>query len=352
MYESAGIRLFARNVRGFLGDTQVNRNMQETLETEPEFFWYYNNGVTIVCDMAEQLSRSGNKVLRLVNPQIINGQQTTRTLHECAGKSSKATVLVRVISVPRETDYDAKRFENLISRIVAATNWQNAIRASDLMANDRRQVELERNLRKLDYQYLRKRQSKGEARRNAGVKHRFMITKEELAQIIAACDLDPLVVREGKEQLFEESYYAHVFPNSDPDYYLPRYWLAKHVSKQAKGFPERAYAKWVVLHFMWQHLSPVLNKKTLKRLFRMKSENKLFLKLSKAVNTAFRGASAYYRANRGAGAKQVDPSSFFKRSQHHIGFQKFWRRVENRDRPAFMKAWTVFTRELDNLANE
>jgi hypothetical protein len=167
MYENAGIRLFARNVRGFLGDTQINRNMKETLHKEPEFFWYYNNGVTIVCDSAEQVSHSGSKVLRLVNPQIINGQQTTRTLHECVGKSSKATVLVRVISVPRDSDPDAQRFENLVSRIVAATNWQNAIRASDLMANDRRQIELERNLRKLDYQYLSKRQSKGEAKRNA-----------------------------------------------------------------------------------------------------------------------------------------------------------------------------------------
>ena len=74
--------------------------MKETLDIEPEFFWYYNNGVTVVCDSAEQVSRGGNKVLRLTNPQIINGQQTTRTLHECASKSSKSTVLVRVISVP------------------------------------------------------------------------------------------------------------------------------------------------------------------------------------------------------------------------------------------------------------
>ena len=52
MYESAGIRLFARNVRGFLGGTQINRNMKETLETEPEYFWYYNNGITVICDSA------------------------------------------------------------------------------------------------------------------------------------------------------------------------------------------------------------------------------------------------------------------------------------------------------------
>jgi hypothetical protein len=351
MYEGAGIRLFARNVRGFLGDTQINRNMKETLDKEPEFFWYYNNGVTIVCDAAEQVSRGGNKVLRLVNPQIINGQQTTRTLHECANKSTKATVLVRVISVPRETDQDALRFENLVSRIVAATNWQNAIRASDLMANDRRQVELERNLRKIDYQYLRKRQSKGEARRDAGVKHRFVITKEELAQVVAATDLDPLVVREGKEQLFEERYYEHVFPKSDPSYYLPRYWLGKQVSRSAKGYPERAYAKWVVLHFIWRRLSPTLAKKSLKEAFRMRSESGGFNSLHKAIDAAFKGISAYYRVNRGSGAKQVDPSVFFKRAKHHIEFEQFWSRPTNTHQRAFTKAWETFERDLSHLEN-
>lgn len=352
MYESAGIRLFARNVRGFLGDTQINRNMKRTLDKEPEFFWYYNNGVTIVCDSAEQVSRSGNKVLRLVNPQVINGQQTTRTLHEYASMRGKATVLVRIISVPRETEQDAQRFENLISRIVAATNWQNAIRQSDLMANDRRQIEIERNLRKLDYQYLRKRQSKGEAKRNAGVKHRFIITKEELAQIVAACDMDPLVVRAGKEQLFEEQYYGAVFPKSDPDYFLPRYWLGKHVGKQAKGFPERAYAKWLVLHFMWKRLSPVLSRKTLKQRFRVESERQMFPTLSRAVDAAFRGASAYYRVNRGSGARQVDPSVFFKRGNHHVELEKFWSKSSNKHRGSFERAFMAFSKELDRLLNE
>ena len=350
MYESAGIRLFARNVRGFLGDTKINLNMKETLDTEPAFFWYYNNGVTVICDSAEQVSRGGNRVLRLANPQIINGQQTTRTLHECASKSSKSTVLVRVISVPRETDEEAQRFEKLVSQIVAATNWQNAIRASDLMANDRRQVELERNLRKRDYQYLRKRQTKGEAKRNAGVKYRFIVTKEELAQVVAACDLDPIVVREGKEQLFEERYYETVFPKSDADYYLPRYWLGKHVSKQAKGFPERAYAKWLVIHFIWQRLSPVLRKKALRHVFATSSESGLSPTLRRAANTVFMAARAYYRNNRGTGAKQVDPSSFFKRTGHHTEFERFWARRNNKHRDGFAKVFSAFARGLDEDA--
>ena len=138
--------------------------------------------------------------MHVVNPQVINGQQTTRILHQHAARNSKATVLVRVISVPRDSDESSNRFENLVSKIVAATNWQNAISASDLMANDRTQIEIERNLRKLNcnYYYIRKRETKGEARRRSGIRYAEFIKKDDLARAVAACELDPSIVREAK----------------------------------------------------------------------------------------------------------------------------------------------------------
>ncbi len=148
VFDKCGPRLFARNVRGFLGDTDINRGMEETIENEPEYFWYYNNGITVVCDAAEQRSSKGRDILYVENPQIINGQQTTRTLHRKIDRTSKASVIIRVIRVPRQAGQHHERFENLVSRIVSATNWQNAIRPSDLMSNDRRQIEIERNFSK------------------------------------------------------------------------------------------------------------------------------------------------------------------------------------------------------------
>jgi hypothetical protein len=203
LFERASTRLFARNVRGFLGSTEINRGVEATLAREPEYFWYYNNGVTIVCDDATQESSRGRNILRVTNPQVINGQQTTHTLSRIVRKGPRASVLVRVIRVPRSPQLGGNNFETLVSRIVSATNWQNAIRPSDLMSNDRRQIEIERQLRKLHYLYLRKRMTKGEARRAAGARHLRLIKKEELAQAVAGCDLDPFIVREGKERLFE-----------------------------------------------------------------------------------------------------------------------------------------------------
>ena len=186
LYERARTRLFARNVRGFLGSTEINRGMEATLQTEPEYFWYYNNGVTIVCDEATRESSLGRDILRVTNPQVINGQQTTRTLARSHGKRSGASVLVRVIRVPRLPQRGGNDFETLVSRIVSATNWQNAIRPSDLMSNDRRQIEIERQFRKLHYLYVRKRMTKGEARSAAGTRHLRVVKKEELAQAVGS----------------------------------------------------------------------------------------------------------------------------------------------------------------------
>ncbi len=260
--------------------------------------------------------------------------------------NSKATVLVRVISVPRENEEDASRFENLVSKIVAATNWQNSIRASDLMANDRRQIEIERNLRKLDYQYVRKRQSKSEARRHAGMRHKFFLKKEELAQAVAACDLDPSVVREGKEQLFEERHYGQIFPNADPYYYLPRYWLVFDVSRKARGFPSRAYAKWLVAHFLWQRILKLLTTRQLKRVF---AEND-FPSLLTVCNAAFKGAIAFYYTRRGTGETAIDVSSFFKRRGLHWDFERFWKRSDGRYRAIFRRAFDRFETELHKAA--
>jgi hypothetical protein len=352
MYEQSGIRLFARNVRGFLEETAVNKNMEATLLKEPDYFWYYNNGITIICDQAEQLNRSGRKMMRIVNPQVINGQQTTRTLHKKATKDSKATVLVRVISVPRDCDEESSRFDNLVSKIVAATNWQNAIRASDLMSNDRRQIDLERNLRKLDYQYLRKRQSKGEARRHAGVRHRFLVKKDELAQAVAACDLDPSIVREGKERLFEERFYNQVFPNADPNYYLPRYWLVAYTQFAARGYPERAYAKWVVTHFVWQSMAKILGTRYQRALFIRVNERGSFESLGKLCNLAYKGVIQFYRLRRGTGEKAKDPSTFFQRKGLHRDFANYWNRNGGKYKSQFSKALKAFKDEMREAAEE
>jgi hypothetical protein len=353
IFDAAGIRVFARNVRGFLGNTDINKGMETTLEREPEYFWYYNNGITIVCDHAEAVKSRGSTVLRVTNPQIINGQQTTRTLAKMITNGSRASVLVRVIRVPRlskRQNGDNEGFESLVSKIVLATNWQNEIRPSDLMSNDRRQIQIERELRKLGYWYVRKRQTKSEARRFAG-KHLRLIKKEELAQAVAACDLDPVLVREGKERLFEKRLYQQVFPTGDPLYYLLRYRLLREVNYRAYGSRERAYAKWLVLHFAWSRLAPLVRSRIAAETFRNASEKTVVPigDLSSAIAKAFSASRTFYRARRGYGNSALDVSTFFHRRNLDRQFENFWSSQKNNARAGFNKYWKRFR---DGLAEE
>lgn len=351
LFERAGIRLFARNVRGFLGSTAINRGMEATLTDEPEYFWYYNNGITIVCDKATPEAIQGKNILRVTNPQVINGQQTTRTLAGINRKGPRASVLVRVIRVPRSSRENGNNFETLVSRIVSATNWQNAIRPSDLMSNDRRQIEIERQLRKLHYLYLRKRMTKGEARRAAGTRHLRLVKKEEVAQAVAGSELDPSILRQGKERLFEERWYAHIFPTADPNYYLPRYWLMREVTYAARGYPERAYAKWLVLNFVWTSLEPVCRKRAQAEAFRNACERdtaRVVTPLLRAIDAVFVAALRFYRGKRGSGQTAIDVSTFFLRRNLHKDFGKYWRGSGNMSRTAFNRASAKFRKALAN----
>jgi AIPR protein len=338
LYDKAGLRLFARNIRGFMGaSTPVNRGMLATLSKEPHRFFYYNNGITILCDEAVKKSSHGRDILQVGNPQVINGQQTTRMLAQSPHQAAKASVLVKVIQVPRDPDGHAATFEELVSSIVQGTNWQNAIKPSDLMSNDRRQIELDRALRKIGYLYLRKRQSKQEALKVSGRGQFHIVTKDEFAQAVAGCEFDPVIIRAGKENLFTEEYYERVFPNTDPNFYLPKYFLLREVKKVARAVPQRGYAIWLVLHFAWSQLSPLIRGTRKSRAFRVlceKQSQDLVGGLKQSIEEIFVETIKFFRDNRGDGKTAIDISQFFKnRKQHHIAFARHWESVtENRQR--------------------
>jgi hypothetical protein len=351
LVDRAGLRLFARNIRGFLGDTEINSEIEATLKSKPEYFWYYNNGITIVCDQAEEIRSQGRQILRVRNPQIINGQQTSRTLHRHGINAAKASALVRVIRVPRESESDSDEFDSLVSDIVQATNWQNKILPSDLRANDRRQIMLERELRKLGYWYIRKRQTKGEARRMASSQRYVMVRKEELAQAVAACAFDPVIPRTQKEGLFEDRFYSMIFASKDPWQYLTRYRLLREVNWHARGNRDRGNAKWLVMHIVWQRIGSLLRPRAAaERFAQAPDRDDQMHYLSRAIEVAFSAVKAFYQANRKPSAPAtpsaskngngppdgswhrsptVDVPTFFKRRGLHSEFAPFFRRSKS-----------------------
>lgn len=137
-------RIYEKNVRRFLGGRgRVNKRMQQTLVGEPERFGLYNNGITIV---VTDLAQGPEGEVVLVEPYIVNGCQTTRTIWEVCQQKLAAG---GTGNSPALTDWSAKAKasmlvtkivkvgsggEDLLQEITRFTNSQNAVREKDFLA--------------------------------------------------------------------------------------------------------------------------------------------------------------------------------------------------------------------------
>ncbi len=356
LVNKGGSRIFARNIRGFLGDdTAVNRSITETLKSEPHNFWYFNNGVTIICDEAHECSTAGKKALRIREPYIINGQQTARTLNRFG--NDQATLLVKVISIPRSEDQkDYQKYETLVSQIVTATNWQNKIVASDLKSNDREQIRIERELRKLGILYIRKKMSKKEAKSTAVIKPRYIIKKEDLAQAVASVVLDPFYARSGKEPLFETDLYKQIFPyNRDICEYLTYYHLAR-VCSYEKDKDADKWGCWLATHILWKNLKGKLKTKSMRKNFVYAYERRnhywdhICNPLHLATSKIYVGIRKFYKDNsKSKDGKHIGEQTFFKYKNRHNQFESFWQTTPKKRQKLYKNNLDKFIRALEEF---
>lgn len=137
-------QLYEKNVRRFLGGrVKVNKGIQTTLRESPEMFGLFNNGITIT---VSDFGIAGSGTYNLVEPYVVNGCQTTRSIWEVlsnkldaggSGKSpqldawraraEKGCVVAKIAKVGSEG-------EKLLQDITRYTNSQNAVRERDFVA--------------------------------------------------------------------------------------------------------------------------------------------------------------------------------------------------------------------------
>jgi hypothetical protein len=165
--DTHGDRLLERNIRRYLGlqsGHRVNLEIRRTLlceEERPNFF-FYNNGITLICNRfdLDALQKSDYRVL-VEGLQIINGGQTCKTiqttLSDLRGNTDNldiAFVLVRLYQL-------SEKSSALASTITYTTNSQNPVDLRDLRSNDPVQQRLELSIRELGYGYRRQRSDSG-----------------------------------------------------------------------------------------------------------------------------------------------------------------------------------------------
>lgn len=135
IYDKWGPRLLEANVRSFLqARGKVNRGIRDTIRDEAHMFFSYNNGLSATADgiETEQTDR-GLRLVRANNLQIVNGGQTTASLHAArkafAEQLEQVHVQMKLTIVPRE------RSEIVVPRISEYANSQNKVNAADFFSN-------------------------------------------------------------------------------------------------------------------------------------------------------------------------------------------------------------------------
>ncbi|MBP6857660.1 MAG: AIPR family protein [Candidatus Pacebacteria bacterium] len=196
LVEQYGNDLFEKNVRGFLGSNSLNKNIIRTATTEQSpYFVYMNNGITLTCERFTHSPTSNSPLLEIKNAQIVNGQQTVRSLHQ-ASKSDELKPDVKVlIRIVETTNAD------LLNQIIEATNSQTKVTSRDLHSNDEVQRLIEEHLKTKGFFY--------EARKN---KYKGKDVSKRVDAEIAAQSYysiffeQPAIAKDKKKLLFGDKY--------------------------------------------------------------------------------------------------------------------------------------------------
>ncbi len=121
--------------------------MKETIDQEPDKFYFYNNGISAICTDLKANFEYGTKDIKEIvcrNFQIINGAQTTTTIGRYKDdiKLQKVRILLRIT----QTEVLKSEKKGLNKKIITFNNSQTIIKDSDFRSNDEIQLFLQKHL--------------------------------------------------------------------------------------------------------------------------------------------------------------------------------------------------------------
>ncbi|MEC8568030.1 MAG: AIPR family protein, partial [Pseudomonadota bacterium] len=226
IYEKWGPRLLEANVRSFLqARGKVNKGIRDTIRDEPHMFFAYNNGLSATADSIElEKTEHGFVLSNATNLQIVNGGQTTASLH--AARKLFEQQLENVYVQMKLTIVPNLLTEQVVPRISEYANSQNKVNAADFFSNHPFHVKVEELSRKLlapagelgyretkwFYERARGQYADERARRTIAERKKFdaefpknqFFTKTDLAKIENTFSCLPHIVSLGAQKNFTE----------------------------------------------------------------------------------------------------------------------------------------------------
>lgn len=186
-FNQYGNRLFAKNIRYYKGSTEVNQGIKEVLKNEPDKFFYYNNGIKILCKkITKKAAYSTDRntgLFVLEGVSLVNGAQTTGTIGAVYSESpellNSACVYIQMIDLGDASEEQAVQITKL-------SNTQNRIEGKDFASLDPNQERLRMELSFGGIQYLYKAGAKVDSPER-------QISLDE-AIVAQACSLEDLTI--------------------------------------------------------------------------------------------------------------------------------------------------------------
>ncbi len=135
IYDRFGSRLLEANVRSFLTTKgRVNKRIRQTILTQPQMFFAYNNGIACTASSAEVVETpSGMRLVKAMDLQIVNGGQTTASLSAARRNDEAALdhafVQMKLSIIPLE------KSGQVIPEISRSANSQNRVSDADFFSN-------------------------------------------------------------------------------------------------------------------------------------------------------------------------------------------------------------------------
>lgn len=231
IYDRYKIRLIDKNVRNFLGGkVKVNKAMANTVITQPNLFFNFNNGLSSTANDVYKKEEDGKTyIIGFRNWSIVNGGQTTSTIYTMYKKSrenwpllQRAYVAVKISEI-KQTIEDS--MPSLVPDIAKYANSQNAIKESDLSANAHYMLDMEIQSRKITTpcsfptywyferlrgQFLTDKANEGGAKTNKVKKFELLrpqsqrFNKADIAKIEMAWLQKPFIACKGAEVCFDK----------------------------------------------------------------------------------------------------------------------------------------------------
>lgn len=232
----ANQEIFAFNVRGPLGKTQVNRDIAKSIgdSSMHKLFPLFHNGITII---AESVERTNDEII-VEKYFVVNGCQSLNALFK---NSRNITDNLRILTKFIQTRPTSELSE-MITRI---SNNQNGVKARDFKSNNQIQIRLQK-----EFSALYPARFFFEIKRGEDSEGIEVISNELAGQYLMSFDLKTPWSTHRKYQIFEDKH-SDLFgrPNVTAHKIVLCHVIATAIQEKQSSITNELFAKYILTRF-------------------------------------------------------------------------------------------------------